>query len=73
MSMQTTNMAPSHTDNHAPNPRTVNIFKRHAAARTMRPAPVATPCKNTASFESISPSLLDRLMSTMDGLEHKKA
>jgi len=71
--MQTTDMAPSHTDDPKPNPRFVNIFKRHAAASTMRPVPVAAPCMKTTTFENISPNLLDRLMNTMDSLEHEKA
>jgi len=73
MSMQTTNMAPGHTDDHKPNPRFVNIFKRHSAARTLLPVSVAAKCKKTASFERINPNLLDRLVNTMDGLEHEKA
>ena len=71
--MQTTDMAPSHTEDPKPNPRLVNIFKRHSAVSKMRPAPVVAPCRNTATFESISPNLLDRLMNTMDSLEHEKA
>jgi hypothetical protein len=73
MSMQITDMAPSRTDNHAPNPRIVNIFKRHSAARAIRPVPVVASGEKTASFELISPNLLDRLANTMDILEHKKA
>jgi len=73
MSMQTTNMAPRSTDKRTPNPRTVNIFKRHSAARKMRPAPVAAPCKKTTAFERIGPNLLDNLVNTMNSLERKKA
>ncbi len=73
MNMQTPDMAPSRTDNQAPNPRFVNIFKRHSAARTLHPVSVAAKCKKTASFECISPNLLGRLMNTLDHLEHEKA
>lgn len=50
-------------------PCNLNIFKRHTAATTMRPAPALAREPQAPALEHISHGLLERLVSKMDRLE----